>query len=366
MQDKVNVTLQTDLDLLVKEDPVLDQLIATFPEQTASFLTKLRDQKLGKNDKRESERIQDRTVPDRLPVPKSRVILPQTENGEATFYAQTTYKNFFGSDPSKRAEPSLRFGEMPVFTDSILYPGQQRRLLSTTHETFIPKSIPVVEQAKPAPPTLRMEGERYLETTNRSAFTKKTTDTPATRRFRTNDKGRVQQEQLLEQQQGKGIRCRNPFVGETQFRADFPEDRAWVSVQPEYACAPAPIVPPPSEIWLRDSDLHEFRTEQRDQYVVRDPLTISVQKSCKKEVPPYTRPVIKFADKTVTKSDFPAYTLDQLQAANPGKGKPNGSLLPTGTPWRLRTGQLETDEARQLKEYLIELQTAKQSKIPRC
>ncbi|VDP10094.1 unnamed protein product [Schistosoma margrebowiei] len=38
-------------------------------------------------------------------------------------------------------QPILRFGEMPVFTDSILYPGQNRRLQSTTHETFVEKPV---------------------------------------------------------------------------------------------------------------------------------------------------------------------------------------------------------------------------------
>ncbi|VDP84510.1 unnamed protein product [Echinostoma caproni] len=350
MPDTGNMTVQEDLAVPVHEDPELDQLIATFPEQTASFLMKLRQEQTRTGIKPEgkgSRKSTDTTVPR-----KCRVILPQTETGEATFYGKTTYQNFFGNDPSKHTEPSLRFGEMPVFTDSILYPGQQRRLQSTTHETFVSKPIHMVEQAKPVPPTLRMEGERYLETTNRSVFTKKVMDTGTHRHLRTNAKDRVPAEQQT--------RIRNPFVGETQFRADFPAARAWTSVQPETACAPPMIVPPQSEILLRDSDVHEFRTEQRDQFVPRDVQIFPVPKSCKKEVPAYTRPEIKFTDTTVTKSDFPAYTLSQLREANPRK-----ALCSQTTDVNPAQTELSEREAELLKAYLTELVTTRQTKLPR-
>lgn len=141
MKDKVNVTLQTDLDRVAQEDPELDQLIAIFPKETASFLTQIRKTKTHKDDGPKSGQVEPRNTPKCTSALKCRVILPQTTSGDATFYAQTTYKNFFGTDPSKRAEPSVRFGEIPVFTDSILYPGQQRRLQSTTHETFVSKPV---------------------------------------------------------------------------------------------------------------------------------------------------------------------------------------------------------------------------------
>ncbi|VDQ01610.1 unnamed protein product [Trichobilharzia regenti] len=84
-----------------------------------------------------------------------------THDVEAPFSALTTYRNTFchltsdninnsnyhtnKSSSREISQPILRFGDMPVFTDSILYPGQSRRLLSTTHETFVEKPVSFID-----------------------------------------------------------------------------------------------------------------------------------------------------------------------------------------------------------------------------
>ncbi|KAF8571362.1 hypothetical protein P879_07375 [Paragonimus westermani] len=147
----VETNLQTSVNTHTAESDVdaeLDQLITTFPGQTADFLAKLRSGARDADKANLSGDVQNSTISSaskaQNPAWKqtSRVIVPSSET-DAPFYSDTTYNDFFGklSKCTVFAQPAVRFGEMPVFTDSLLYPTQQRRLQSTTHETFIPKPV---------------------------------------------------------------------------------------------------------------------------------------------------------------------------------------------------------------------------------
>ncbi|KAF6776181.1 hypothetical protein AHF37_03331 [Paragonimus kellicotti] len=334
-------------------DAELDHLISIFPGQTADFLAKLRSGARDTDTSHLSDDVQDSAISlvskAQNPAWKrtSRVIVPSSETN-APFYSETTYNDFFGksSKCTLLAQPAVRFGEMPVFTDSLLYPTQQRRLQSTTHETFIPKP-------QKMPTTLRVEGERLFETTNRSAFTQKTLRTPIERHHKAKDADRLR----LENQ----ARYRQPFVGDTQFKADFPPERAWNSVLSTSHCLAQPIAPPPSQIQLSQDEQSHFTTEQRERFPGCDPrITLTqlakpmpttlrvegerlfettnrsaftqktlrtpierhhktnpIPKSCKKEIPPYTRPNVKFANITVTRSDFQPYPIHEILASKP-------------------------------------------------
>ncbi|KAF7248407.1 hypothetical protein EG68_09441 [Paragonimus skrjabini miyazakii] len=340
-------------------DAELDQLIATFPGQTADFLAKLRSGTRDTDTAHLSDDLQNSTITlvskAQNPAWKqtSRVIVPSSET-DAPFYSETTYNDFFGksSKCTVLTQPAVRFGEMPVFTDSLLYPTQQRRLQSTTHETFIPKPITLTQLAKPMPTTLRVEGERLFETTNRSAFTEKTLKTPIERHHKANDADRLR----LENQ----ARYRQPFVGDTQFKADFPPERAWNSVLPTSHCVAQPIVPPPSQIQLSQDDQSHFTTEQRERFPGCDPRTNPIPKSCKKEIPPYTRPEVKFANITVTRSDFQPYAIHEILASKPQLSNKLTEIKESNRP-----AKLNREEVKQLKTYLKNLQNIKNTTLPK-
>ncbi|KAF8561075.1 hypothetical protein P879_10575 [Paragonimus westermani] len=202
------------------------------------------------------------------------------------------------------------------------------------------------------PTTLRVEGERLFETTNRSAFTQKTLRTPIERHHKAKDADRLR----LENQ----ARYRQPFVGDTQFKADFPPERAWNSVLSNSHCAAQPIVPPPSQIQLSQDDQSHFTTEQRERFPGCDPRANPIPKSCKKEIPPYTRPNVKFANITVTRSDFQPYPTHAILAS-----KPQLSNKWTEKKEPNRPAKLNREEAKQLKTYLKNLQNIKNTTLPK-
>ncbi|CAI2737283.1 unnamed protein product [Dicrocoelium dendriticum] len=131
----------------MKNDEELIRLIAAYPIQAKAFLTNLR-----RNGQRRACDVANQVaISDLRTVDAgfnwtSRVVNPNNDV-PAPFCAETTYNRFFGyADRTFRwAQPVLRFGETPVFTDSLLYPTQQRRLRSTTHEAFAPKQVSSVD-----------------------------------------------------------------------------------------------------------------------------------------------------------------------------------------------------------------------------
>lgn len=135
-----------ELDILVddiNDDEELSSLIQCFPKETKQFILKLRNSHLDKSNngqlKQNSKKQTHRCL--------------TNFDVEAPFSTSTTYRNTFCHQTNNNVneqnesskfpigQPILRFGEMPVFTDSILYPGQNRRLQSTTHETFVEKPV---------------------------------------------------------------------------------------------------------------------------------------------------------------------------------------------------------------------------------
>ncbi|KAH9580573.1 hypothetical protein MS3_00009183 [Schistosoma haematobium] len=135
-----------ELDILIddiNDDEELSSLIQCFPKETKQFILKLRNSHL---DKSNNGQLKQNSI-------KQTHRCLTNFDVEAPFSTSTTYRNTFCHQTNNNVneqnetskfpigQPILRFGEMPVFTDSILYPGQNRRLQSTTHETFVEKPM---------------------------------------------------------------------------------------------------------------------------------------------------------------------------------------------------------------------------------
>ncbi|VDP09416.1 unnamed protein product, partial [Schistosoma margrebowiei] len=135
LKSKEIINHHNELDLLIDDinnDEELSSLIQCFPKETKQFILKLKNTQFDQsnNSKKQTHRYL------------------TNFDIEAPFSTSTTYRNTFCHQTNNNinesfkfqiGQPILRFGEMPVFTDSILYPGQNRRLQSTTHETFVEK-----------------------------------------------------------------------------------------------------------------------------------------------------------------------------------------------------------------------------------
>ncbi|CAH8532980.1 unnamed protein product [Schistosoma turkestanicum] len=305
------------LDILVDvgDDEELSSLIQCFPKESNQFIMKLRNSQYNKStDAQYSLNSQPKQNGKKQP---HRYVT--NFDVEAPFSTSTTYRNTFchqtdnntgekKSEPHKSltSQPILRFGEMPVFTDSILYPGQNRRLQSTTHETFVEKPIPSIS------------------------------------------KPRVSQ----------------PFFGETQFHADFPPNRAWNSFDQLCSVAQHKCQPPKAQIQLRDTNEISFHTEQRDQFQGHDARTNPKPKSFKLQPSVYCKPVIKLDCNSVTKLDFQPYTVEQVLSVN-SKSAFGSKTIRTDDSDVQQSGKMKPEELKLLKNYLKDLKSARNEEIPK-
>ncbi|CAH8620429.1 unnamed protein product [Schistosoma rodhaini] len=341
-----------EVDILVDDvngDEELSSLIKCFPNETKQFILKLRNSHIDKSNNdplKQNSKNQLHRCLTNLDV-------------EAPFSTLTTYRNTFchrtdnnvnESSKVSIGQPILRFGEMPVFTDSILYPGQSRRLQSTTHETFIEKPITYTEPAKPVPTNLRVEGERDFLTTNKSVYTVKPITNCPVRRLKIPI---IQKPRVSE-----------PFSGETQFRADFPPERAWNSVDPMCSVVPHPCQPPKAQIQLRDTNDISFHTEQRDQFQGHDAKTNPKPKSFKHEPSAYTKPAIKLDCNSVTKLDFQPYTIEQVLNVN-SKSTFGRKTMHNNDNGAQQSEKLKPEELKLLENYLKDLKSAKNQDLPK-
>ncbi|CAH8595622.1 unnamed protein product [Schistosoma margrebowiei] len=349
LKSKEIINHHNELDLLIDDinnDEELSSLIQCFPKETKQFILKLRNSHFDQsnNSKKQTHRYL------------------TNFDIEAPFSTSTTYRNTFCHQTTNNTnnvnesfkfqigQPILRFGEMPVFTDSILYPGQNRRLQSTTHETFVEKPITYTEPAKPVPTNLRVEGERDFLTTNKSVYTVKPITGCPVRRLKVPSipKPRVSE----------------PFSGETQFRADFPPERAWNSVDPMSSIVPQPCQPPKAQIQLRDTNEISFHTEQRDQFQGHDAKTNPKPKSFKHEPSVYTKPAIKLDCNSVTKLDFQPYTTEQILSVN-AKSTFGRKIMNNDDNGVQQSGKMKPEELKLLKNYLKGLKSAKNQQLPK-
>ncbi|RTG82607.1 uncharacterized protein DC041_0010180 [Schistosoma bovis] len=344
-----------ELDILIddiNDDEELSSLIQSFPKETKQFILKLRNSHL---DKSNNGQLKQNSI-------KQTHRCLTNFDVEAPFSTSTTYRNTFCHQTNNNVneqnetskfpigQPILRFGEMPVFTDSILYPGQNRRLQSTTHETFVEKPITYTEPAKPVPTNLRVEGERDFLTTNKSVYTvKPITGCPVRR---------------LKMPSTPKPRVSEPFSGETQFRADFPPERAWNSVDPMSSIVPQPCQPPKAQIQLRDTNEISFHTEQRDQFQGHDAKTNPKPKSFKHEPSVYTKPAIKLDCNSVTKLDFQPYTTEQILSVN-AKSTFGRKIMNNDDNGVQQSEKMKPEELKLLKNYLKGLKSAKNQQLPK-
>ncbi|CAH8593495.1 unnamed protein product [Schistosoma bovis] len=318
-----------ELDILIddiNDDEELSSLIQCFPKETKQFILKLRNSHL---DKSNNGQLKQNSI-------KQTHRCLTNFDVEAPFSTSTTYRNTFCHQTNNNVneqnetskfpigQPILRFGEMPVFTDSILYPGQNRRLQSTTHETFVEKPITYTEPAKPVPTNLRVEGERDFLTTNKSVYTvKPITGCPVRR---------------LKMPSTPKPRVSEPFSGETQFRADFPPERAWNSVDP--------------------------MSSIRDQFQGHDAKTNPKPKSFKHEPSVYTKPAIKLDCNSVTKLDFQPYTTEQILSVN-AKSTFGRKIVNNDDNGVQQSEKMKPEELKLLKNYLKGLKSAKNQQLPK-
>ncbi|KAH8858112.1 hypothetical protein KSF78_0008806 [Schistosoma japonicum] len=345
----------------VDSDEELTQLIQCFPKEAKQFILKL------KNSQYNNTKYQIKQDCTR----KTHQVLAN-DNIEIPFSTTTTYRNTFchqndnnknnnkesnsdtfGKNKSSNFlsyQPVLRFGEMPVFTDSILYPGQNRRLQSTTHETFVEKPIVFTEPAKPMPTNLRVEGEQDFLTTNKSVYTVKPITGYPVRRSKIPNISKP--------------RVSKPFYGVTQFHADFPPERAWSSVDPACSIVSHPCQPPKTQIQLRDTNECCFHTEQRDQFQGHDAKANPKPKSCKLEPPVYAKPTIKLDCDSVTKLDFQPYSIEQVLSVN-SKSAFGRRSVQNDSKCVEQSRTLKHEELELLKNYLRDLKAAKNQQLPK-
>ncbi|CAH8598104.1 unnamed protein product [Heterobilharzia americana] len=336
-------------------DEELNQLIECFPNEAEDFIIHIRNS----NEVYESKRNQQRNI-----KTKCYKLISDYNIELPSFYQSTTYRSTYCHNNNNNSnnnnyndnennskiikyEPVLRFSEMPVFTDSILYPDQSRRLQSTTHETFIEKPIHHNEPAKPTPTNLRIEGEREFTTTNKAAYTVKAiTGRPARR-------PKIPSIPMT--------RISKPFYGETQFHADFPPERAWNNVGQMCSIIKQPCQPPKTQIQLYETNEHYFHTEQRDRFQGHDAKANPKPKSCKHETPAYTKPTVKLDCDSVTKLDYQPYTTEQILSVNP-KFNYGRKTIKNGDEQHVK---LKPEEVKLLKKYLNDLKLAKNQQLPK-
>lgn len=75
------------------------------------------------------------------------------------FDSRTTNKEYYRQ---WKPQTTFTFGELPSFTDSILYPNQKRSLETTTKSTFKGVTTKKVDPVRATSPNIRIEGNKAM------------------------------------------------------------------------------------------------------------------------------------------------------------------------------------------------------------
>ncbi|KAL3307677.1 hypothetical protein Ciccas_013803 [Cichlidogyrus casuarinus] len=188
-----------------------------------------------------------------MPIPK------------VTTYNESIGKTFQSLNAESRCPltmRTLRYGELPTFTKSIIYPdAPQADIHSTTHDTFTRKELPQIHHVKGVTANIIMEGEHDFQTTHRCAFRGLKPSESQARRYRGAAQLSMKDAVMLTQVRASLLQA------QSQFQADFPRERAWKAVDPRYRCAPSPVAPLISTLTLSQGHAIDYRTEQKASFI---------------------------------------------------------------------------------------------------
>lgn len=226
------------------------------------------------------------------------------------FESMTTTKEHF--KPWPQQPHAISFGELPSFTNSVLYWDDKTLPQSTTQETFRGEFGKRPEAMKAAEGTLKPEGEMELTTTTKTTF-----------------KGAEGQRAKIVDPKMQSFSIVAPknkgkFNDQTQFKRDFGNN---AGPQP---LPPRPVTPPQSTIDLKYNNRRSFETEQRKEFRGIDVVDHPMMKSYKKDSEEYEVPKVKFETKTNQKLDY--QPLDITKAYQPPPKPPQTKYVDTKPP----------------------------------
>ncbi|KAH9514973.1 hypothetical protein Btru_021553 [Bulinus truncatus] len=210
------------------------------------------------------------------PMPRRNLISLQPSQ----FEDMTTNKQHF-----KRwvPQPNLSFSEMPSFTGSILYPEKENLPVTTTRDTFKGIFALPPAQMKMPPPSIKIEGDHFFDTTHKTSYKQIDGDHRS--------KQNIPKETISLQKRGL-------FLGVTQTQEDFP---GFKGHQPR---PPRPVDPPQPTIDLKFNNRQNFLTENRSIFRGHDVKEHHAASSCKKVEEEYKVPSVKFETETNQKRDY--------------------------------------------------------------
>lgn len=180
-------------------------------------------------------------------------------------------------------QPAIAFGELPSFTDSILFPEKTPLPESTMRYSYQGKFVPPIPLIKSGTPNIKLEGSHVFDTTHSDTY-----------KF---IKGDHRARPMVAKDAAPTI-GRGKFRGETQSMHDFPGYRG------RQPLPPRPAEPAPATIDLRFDNKRSFSTEQRTTFRGHDVMAHPVRKSCKVEGEEYQPPTVKFETETSQKRDY--------------------------------------------------------------
>ncbi|CAD5118516.1 unnamed protein product [Dimorphilus gyrociliatus] len=246
-----------------------------------------------------------KSAPASIP-PKNNVVMKKGGKFDSTTTTKEHYKHW------PQQPQMLSFGELPSFTNSVLYWDDKKLPQSTTQETFRGEFGKRPEMVKLAGGTLKPEGEMELTTTSKTTFK--------------GEEGK-RAEMIDPKMQSFSIvapKNKGKFNDQTQFKRDFGKT---TGPQP---LPPRPVTPPPSTIDLKYNNRRSFETEQRREFKGIDVVDHPMMKSCKKESDEYETPKVKFETKTNQKLDY--QPLDVAKAYQPPPKPPQTKYVDTKPP----------------------------------
>ncbi|XP_074653113.1 uncharacterized protein LOC141907391 [Tubulanus polymorphus] len=141
---------------------------------------------------------------------------------------------------------NYRYGDLPTFTGSILYPDRTRVPKTEMQQSFPGAYAPKPEMMKMKDGNLKIEGSLDMLTTHRDTYK----DIP----------DGAQRAERIYQKSELGIGNRGKFMGQTQQMYDFPDYTQHYPLRPDMA------IPAPTTIDLRFNRKSYLETEQMNQY----------------------------------------------------------------------------------------------------
>lgn len=204
-------------------------------------------------------------------IPRAKEPKQQTQKSTGKIDFNTTTKEHY---KHWVPEPSLQFGELPTFTDSILYPNQGRWLQTTTGATFRGEKGERRDMILQSDGNIRLEGRSVKSPVSslHKGITKVhwgwchnySVPFPGSHDMATTSKnafkrieGVMPAQKVCHNSELK-IQHRSKFNPDTQFKRDF--GGFGVSGQPQ---PPAPVEPPPSTIQLRFDNRWALNYDQK-------------------------------------------------------------------------------------------------------